>query len=43
MKDPRIDQLAKNLIAYSCKLQPGEKVLIEATGDVAPLVHCDAG
>jgi aminopeptidase len=29
MKDPRIDQLAKNLINHSCRLQKGEKVLIE--------------
>ncbi len=32
MKDARIDQLAKNLITYSCKLQKGEKVLIENFG-----------
>ncbi|KUP06707.1 aminopeptidase [Bacillus coahuilensis m2-6] len=32
MKDPRIQQLAKNLIQYSCQLQPGEKVLIENFG-----------
>lgn len=32
MKDPRMLQLAHNLINYSCKLQKGEKVLIEATG-----------
>lgn len=32
MKDPRIGQLAKNLITYSCELQPGEKVLIENFG-----------
>jgi len=32
MKDPRIDQLAKNLIHYSVKLQKGEKVLIENFG-----------
>ena len=29
MKDPRIAKLAKNLINYSVKLQPGEKILIE--------------
>ncbi|MBM7649651.1 aminopeptidase [Bacillus ectoiniformans] len=32
MKDPRIAKLAKNLINYSCQLQPGEKVLIENFG-----------
>lgn len=32
MKDPRIETLAKNLINYSVKLQPGEKVLIENFG-----------
>ncbi|HWJ80405.1 MAG TPA: aminopeptidase [Niallia sp.] len=32
MKDPRIDQLAKNLIQYSIRLQKGEKVLIENFG-----------
>ncbi|RFU68742.1 aminopeptidase [Peribacillus saganii] len=32
MKDPRISQLAKNLINYSVKLQKGEKVLIENFG-----------
>ncbi|MFS0780526.1 aminopeptidase [Bacillus sp. 1P06AnD] len=32
MKDPRIDQLAHNLINYSVKLQKGEKVLIENFG-----------
>ncbi len=30
MMDPRIDKLADLLINYSCKLQEGEKVLIEA-------------
>ncbi|MBM7660499.1 aminopeptidase [Bacillus mesophilus] len=32
MKDPRIETLAKNLINYSCRLQKGEKVLIENFG-----------
>lgn len=32
MKDPRIAQLAKNLITYSIDLQKGEKVLIENFG-----------
>ena len=32
MQDPRVNLLAKNLINYSCKLQKGEKLLIEAKG-----------
>lgn len=32
MKDPRITELAHNLINYSCELKPGEKVLIEGEG-----------
>lgn len=32
MKDPRIQKLAYQLIHYSCRLQKGEKVLIENTG-----------
>lgn len=32
MKDPRIQKLASQLIQYSCRLQKGEKVLIENTG-----------
>jgi len=32
LKDPRIAQLAKNLINYSIQLKPGEKVLIENFG-----------
>ncbi len=30
MKDPRLTQLAKLLVSHSMKLEPGEKVLIEA-------------
>jgi len=30
--DPRIEKLAKNLINYSCKVQKGEKVLVECVG-----------
>ena len=33
MLDPRIKTLSHNLINHSCKLQPGEKVLIEIFGD----------
>ena len=32
MQDLRINELAKNLINYSCELKKGEKVLIEAKG-----------
>ena len=32
MQDLRVNQLAKNLINYSCELKKGEKVLIEAKG-----------
>lgn len=39
MVDPRLKTLAKNLINYSCRLQPGEKVLIEAIGLEIPLVR----
>lgn len=38
MRDPRVNTLASNLINYSCSLQPGERVLIEAIGLEAPLV-----
>lgn len=37
MKDPRLTKLAKVLINYSCKLQKGEKVLIEGF-DVPPQI-----
>ena len=30
MKDPRYSQLANVLVSHSCRVQPGEKVLIEA-------------
>ncbi|MCE9582599.1 MAG: aminopeptidase, partial [Planctomycetes bacterium] len=30
MKDPRVAKLAKILVTYSCRVQPGEKVLLEA-------------
>lgn len=33
MKDPRITQLAHNLINYSVELKPGENILIECIGD----------
>lgn len=39
MIDPRVEQLAKTLIQYSVKLQPGEKVLIEMFDSALPLVR----
>lgn len=39
MNDPRIDQLAKNLINYSVELKPGEKILIENFGNEVPLTR----
>jgi aminopeptidase len=30
MQDPRIDRLAQILVGYSCRVQPGENVLLEA-------------
>ena len=30
MQDPRIDKLAEILVTYSCRVQRGENVLIEA-------------
>lgn len=32
MRDPRLNQLAENLVRYSVSVQPGEKVLIEVFG-----------
>lgn len=43
MTDPRIRQLAHNLIHFSCGLQPGENVLIEATGEVQELTRAIVG
>ncbi len=38
--DPRIKELAKNLVNYSCRVQKGEKVLVECAGSSAiPLVR----
>lgn len=39
MVDPRIKKLANNLIHYSCALEKGEKILIEAIGLEVPLVR----
>lgn len=38
MIDPRITILAEQLIFHSCRLKPGEKVLIESIGYEEPLV-----
>lgn len=32
MRDPRYQELAHKLVHYSCRLQPGEKLLLEITG-----------
>ncbi len=40
MKDPRIDRLAGLLIDHSCKLQSGEKILIEAFDLPDPALVC---
>ena len=37
MRDSRVETLAGKLINYSCRLQPGERVLIEAIGLEMPL------
>lgn len=39
MLDPRIQQLAENLTAYSIDIQPGENVLIEMVGSERELVQ----
>lgn len=39
MKDPRIETLAKNLIHYSVRLQPKEKLLIENIGLAREMVE----
>lgn len=37
--DPRFEELARNLVSYSCRLQRGEKVLISSNGlGATPLV-----
>ena len=38
--DPRIEKLAYNLVNYSCDVQKGENVFIEATGVDYQLVNC---
>jgi aminopeptidase len=39
MQDPRIAQLAANLVRYSTRVQPGQKVLVEATDVPAAIVE----
>lgn len=33
MRDPRVDRMAENIVNYSCKIAPGDKVMIESQGD----------
>ncbi|SEF54684.1 aminopeptidase [Paenibacillus sp. UNC499MF] len=40
MRDPRIQQLAANLVQYSLDVQPGENVWIEMYGSERELVRC---
>lgn len=40
MKDPRIDRLAQVLLHHSCRIQPGQKVLIEAFDLPSPQLVC---
>src|SRR5690554_546683 len=37
MKDPRLTELAENLVNFSVNLQPGERILIDVSGDALPL------
>ncbi len=43
MIDERVRTLAKNLISFSCSVQPGERVLIESIGGNDPLVQLLVG
>ncbi|MFD2670228.1 aminopeptidase [Marinicrinis sediminis] len=40
MRDPRMKQLAENLVGYSVDVQPGENVLIEMIGTERELLKC---
>ncbi len=40
MRDPRLQTLARNLVQYSLRIEPGENVLIEMIGSERELVHC---
>lgn len=39
MTDPRIDQMAHLLVEYSTRVQPGDRVIIEAETAAAPLIQ----
>ena len=39
MADPRVERFAKLIIGYSTRIQPGDRVLIEAETPAAPLVR----
>ncbi len=39
MTDPRVDQLARLLVEYSTRIQPGDRVIIEAETTAEPLVR----
>jgi aminopeptidase len=39
MNDPRVDRMAQVLVNYSTKIQPGDRVLIEAEPPAEPLVR----
>ncbi|MFZ5353914.1 MAG: aminopeptidase [Bacillota bacterium] len=38
MKDPRVNRVARNLLSHSVRLQPGEKILVQASVEAKPLV-----
>lgn len=38
--DPRVEKLAHNLVNYSCRVQKGENIFIEATGVDYQIVNC---
>ncbi|MFE5319708.1 aminopeptidase [Paenibacillus sp. NPDC056579] len=40
MRDPRLQQLAKNIVGYSLDVQAGEKVLIEIIGSEWEIAKC---
>ncbi|USG67708.1 aminopeptidase [Brevibacillus ruminantium] len=39
MRDPRLEELARNLVTYSVRVQPGENVLIHSVGNTPELVQ----
>lgn len=40
MRDPRVQQLARNLVQYSMNVQAGDKVLIDMYGSERDIVQC---